>query len=373
MFNFLKRYFFAERFKGRKYVVGGLLKHKEDERDYGFGLFHGLFGGYQPKSIVCDIQTLSVKDQGIFNDCTWNAYAVQREIDEEKILSTRSIVCYGKSVGYLSGNGFADLRSNQRAGLEFGIAEQSLLLDNDQRWEIYSNPKLLTDAIKANAALHKDKSFFLVKSKDEWFKALDEGHIIHTGGNWFSSYNVSGGLTSPWILPWRRGTLVGGHAFACRGYDLQRGLLKFQNSYGADWGDHGCFYIRINDWFGSENIGYVSMKMDQDALTNFLLSFEGKQVKGAGPAIFCIQNGQKRVFEDEITFYAFGGRFGENGSEKTWTAISDSLLSKVPDGLKMNIEESTFWPLLKDNWQTLKWLKSPEKFQQIDLLIQSGK
>ena len=40
--------------------------------------------------------------------------------------------------------------------------------------------------------------------------------------------------------------LLGWHDVLCIGYDKKTGLLKCLNSWGPDWGDHGCFYLKLD-------------------------------------------------------------------------------------------------------------------------------
>ena len=343
--------------------AGGLLPHTEDERDYEYHQLGGIFGGYTPKNEVLELPEYSTKNQGRFNDCTFNALAVQREITEKVPLSVKSVVCYARKQGYLTGDGYSDLRSGQKTALEFGLAEESLLPDVKSDWDSYSAETQLTDAIRANANTHRTKAFFKVTTKDEFLKALDDGYAIHCGMDWFTGYNMGGGLTAPWILPWAKGIGVGGHAICCVGYDLKKQLLKFKNSYGPDWGDRGHFYVRFQDWFGSNWPGYVGVDMDEDTFAQFLKSYEGKHVKSASsPVIYLIENGKKRAFPNEATFYAFGGVLGE---KQTWQLVSQSLLDQTPNGEVMDIAQSPYWPALKSSWHVIQWLQFPGNFKLI--------
>lgn len=44
-------------------------------------------------------------------------------------------------------------------------------------------------------------------------------------------------------MPGRRERQIGGHDVLMVGYDASRKLFKFRNSWGPDWGDHGCGYF----------------------------------------------------------------------------------------------------------------------------------
>lgn len=307
---------------------GGLLPHQDDERDFQFSALGGIFGGYTPKHRVYELPTVSVKNQGSLNTCVWNSATVQKETEEATNLSVRFLVTMGRKMGYAGWSGYAQLRDAQKLLVGTGICEESLCPDEKTQWQTYSDPSRLTYDMNVAAQKHKSKSFFAVSSKDDYLKAIDDGYIVHTGCEWFTGYN-SANLPSPYIIKPRTGISVGGHAFVCKGYDLDKGLLKFQNSYGPSWGDNGCFYVKMSDWFGGMGFtGYVTVDVDQQTLWSM---YEGKDVKGSGPAIFRIERGKKRVFPNEQAFFKNGGKF----NPRTWVQISDSLLNSIPQGDQM--------------------------------------
>lgn len=363
--TFIKQIFFSEKIDGIKTFIGGMPPHPEDARDFKYSALVGLAGPYKPLHDVLDIPGLSVKAQYPFNTCVWNSYVSQREDDQKVRLTPRSIVAYARKMGYLTGNGFAYLRDSQKAGIEFGIADESSMTEQQLDWDTYSSANILTPSVVQNALTHRAQSYFLADNKDAFFHALDQGRTIQCVLDWYSKYNMSGGFQAPWILPWKQGVNVGGHSMKLRGYDLVKGLLKFQNSFGLNWGDGGCCYIKISDWFGETPVGFLPVAMDGTDLSRFLQQYEGKQVKGSGPTIFSIENGIKRAYPDEITFYAFGGRF----SPPTFASVSQGLLDRLQYGLPMDISASPEWTAIKDHWNTIKWLKSPDSFARVDELI----
>lgn len=303
---------------------GGLLPHKEDERDFQFGW---LFGQqpYQPKHDVWEVKTCSIKNQYPFNTCVWNSATSQKEVQEGVPLSVKHLVATAKSKGLLWGNGFAYLRSAQQLLTETGPCEESMCPDEKTSWDTYSADSSLTYTNGVNGTSHKSDKYFLVQTKDETLKALDDGYAIQTGLMWMTGYNNP---PADAILKVGTGASVGGHAVLIVGYDITRGLLKFQNSFGDKWGDKGFFYIRFDEWFKLGNFGYVTVDVAQKTLWSM---YEGKDVKGSGPAIYRIVNGKKCVFLNEKIFFKNGGSF----SPRTWVQISDSLLKSIPEGKPM--------------------------------------
>lgn len=63
------------------------------------------------------------------------------------------------------------------------------------------------------------------------------------GVTWYAGMSRprSGGIVTP------TGTVMGGHAICCRGYDAQRGLFVLRNSWGRRWGADGDCLISFAD------------------------------------------------------------------------------------------------------------------------------
>jgi hypothetical protein len=355
-----------EQVNGRKFVPGGLLPHVDDERDWEYSKLGGIMpDAYPPKASV---KTLGVKDQGVFNTCSWHAYASQREVEEGVQMSPRASVCKARQKGLISGTGLAYLRDNHKLGTDWGVAQESVLPNELYDWETYSTPAKLNGDVEASANAHKAGGYFLCRSKSDFLCAVADGHAVEVGIPWMSSYNMSSGFSAPWVLPWGKGVCVGTHAVLLVGYDVSSGLLRFQNSFSASWGENGFFYVRMSDFFNSSPVGFVTVDLDKTDFAKFLANFTGRDVKGNLPAIYRMENGEKRPYPDEITFYAFGGKFS---NPQTWTPVAQKLLDQAPLGRPMEITESPAWPVLKDQWQTIVWLRSPDNFARIDVLMKS--
>jgi hypothetical protein len=345
--------------------VGGLLPQVKDTRDFrykdlmGFSLFD-----YTPKHDYWKLKTLSVKDQVNLNTCVFNSYAVQREPDEGCELSVKSLVQYAAKNKMLSGNGFSTLRNGQKIGQEFGICDNDVCPNIVTDWTSYALRGMTQQQID-NASTHKSKSYFLVDSEKETLKALDDGYIIHTGLTWYNSYNMTGGLKAPWVLPFEQGRAVGGHAVALKGYNYKKRLLIFQNSFGASWGDNGDFYVRMDDWFKYSPEGYACVDMDADSWKKFIASHEGRDVKGKGAAIYRIMNGKKCIFNDPLCFFAYGGSF----EPSSFDLVSDTLLNKTPLGETMQITKSPYWSKLVGSWSAISRMSYPQNYQMIQTLL----
>lgn len=309
-------------------TVGGLLLHVEDERDLVFGAVFKA-AAYQPKNRVKSIKTLSVKNQQSFNTCTWNSAILCKEFQEGKPLSVRFLVAAGREKGRIFGNGFASLRNSQQTLVEEGSCEETLCPDVKPDWNTYSSPSVLTYDAKMNAGEHKSQRYFLVQTLNDYMMCLDGDNIIQTGLEWYTGYNKFN-VKEKCVLEPYTGVKVGGHAVACVGYDLDSGLLEFQNSFGEQYGNNGRFFVRIKDWFQMGFGGYVMVDVDNSQV---IASYEGKDVKtSVGPGIYRIESGKKRVYHSADIFFKHGGRFG---TDKTWQLISANILNSIPEGSPM--------------------------------------
>ena len=103
----------------------GLKRSPKDDNDFQTGIF-GWFE-YKPKYIEHIIKTLSVRNQKSLNTCQWNATTVQKEPDEKGRLSVKSLVIKGKMLGYISGNGYSNLRDGQKVLQKWGILSEGLI------------------------------------------------------------------------------------------------------------------------------------------------------------------------------------------------------------------------------------------------------
>lgn len=86
------------------------------------------------------------------------------------------------------------------------------------------------------------------------------------GTNWYSGMFApdSRGVVKP------TGSVEGGHCFYSIGHDLKKGWMKFQNSWGSDWGvDGGAFYMDLED------VGRL-LHEDGDAVIADEVSYKGR-------------------------------------------------------------------------------------------------
>ena len=327
----------------------GMNKLPEDTRDYQLG---GIFGSapYTPKSQRLILQTQSVKNQNKFNNCVFQSCGALKEIDEKTILSVRSLTTQTFRNGAVSENGFSNLRDAQKTLQDWGIEEEKDCPDGNYSIINDFNGYIGTVLDQAKASLHKIKTFWSVGSKDDILKLLDQGNGVHAAMLWFTGYNRSGGFSEPWLITKTLGYQVGGHAIAIIGYDLNykgKKVFIIQNSYSADCGDEGKFYVDMDFMLKEINRqgygAYTNLDLDTD-LGNFFSQYNGKDVKGKNsPAIYHIQNGVKKVYLHEMDYFVWN----VDSPKMEFELVDDAILNKVPNGDNMDITKSIYWPILQ--------------------------
>jgi C1A family cysteine protease len=106
-------------------------------------------------------------------------------------------------------------------------------------------------------ALARAKRYQITEAKpiatlDELKAALDSGPAI-SGITLYETFQSVGVATTGVIpMPKPKDVVIGGHAICIVGYDDQPKLLKFQNTWGKDWGDHGYGYLPY-DYFREQS------------------------------------------------------------------------------------------------------------------------
>jgi hypothetical protein len=222
------------------------------------------------------------------------------------------------------------MKAAEIVGQKYGVCEKGQLPDYNSTnltWEDYSSYNLINDNVLLNASKHKTKSYWFVANHNEALKAMDERHPVRFGVGWKTSMNLAGGFSIPWLLNFLSGILVGGHAIFAFDWDIGKRQFKCQNSYGKTYGDNGCMYISFIDFDREVSKYGCTANLDLDKnIAQWLLANNGKCIKELNsPRIFFIENGKKRLFPDELTFWSFGFRLSDILTD------DENLLPQVPE------------------------------------------
>jgi len=323
----------------------GLLPKNEEENKKNFKF--GIFGfGYKPKHKEFRLEALSTKNQ-YKNSCGWNATTGEKEPDENCLLDTRIIVCFGKREGKISGDGFSSLKGNEEILKNFGVGEEGLITRSYKDWKQYSDTSLLTQKVIQNAYSHRSDSYWEVERLAEVYKALDGGRRVKIGIDWYTGYNMNNGFKKPWIIEKEVGMRVGGHALYLLGYIKDyhgRKVFIVKNSFGKHWGDNGNFYITEDMLIKniSKYGAFVNLDVKSD-IGKILMEMDGKNVKAKGESnIYHLQNGFKKPYPNWISFLSWGGK------EKGFEEVDKRVLDEIPTGNYMELEKTIYWDFLKN-------------------------
>lgn len=209
-----------------------------------------------PLKTTVDLSTYctSVKNQGSVGSCTAFAviglmeYIYKRALNngKEDVYSER-FTYYDTRVNQLkwlaSVDSGAYLRNTVASVVKQGAAPESLFPYNNQFSQI--PPQNVFQAARKNQVL----SYANLpdgRTREERQKTLKDLKQLLQNGK-----PVVGGFVcyeSLWdaqngVIPLPGGKVAGGHAILIVGYDDSKSLLKFKNSWGAEWGDRGYGYL----------------------------------------------------------------------------------------------------------------------------------
>ena len=287
--------------------------HDADPRNFKLDALHPLgamFGGYTPKFPKKIIPTLSIKNQGDNNTCVCQSGCVQEEVDQNDVLSPCFAASYLVSKGQMNEEG-TSIRSFQQAEAEEGVAEETIVPSANQLdFPSFSAPSNLSSRAVANANTHKTASYWLTSSLYTVLAQLDLGHIGQAGMDWYSGYNIQGGLVNPWILSAKSGDPAGGHAVAIVGYDLNYygvKVLVCQNSWGKEWGDSGKFYVRFSDFASIISYAtYFNLPLERDTAAWLSLNAGKPVIQKGGPKVYLIESDKKRWIPNEALMEILG-------------------------------------------------------------------
>jgi len=227
----------------------GCSKDKFDARDYVIDSFlpklQARYRGRKklPRRLDCIRKMTPVRDQGVEGTCVGFASATGMKEYQEKIdynqqvtLSPRFVYSECKKIDGFPGEEGTTIRAAMKVLKRKGTCHEDF-------WP-YRVPQ--TDRPKAGAAQNakkfRIKTYARVRNLTQLKKTLKYNGPCVVGVYVFSSWSRMGdnGVIP---LPNRYDQYRGGHAICVVGYDNKKKLIKFKNSWGADWGVNGYGYI----------------------------------------------------------------------------------------------------------------------------------
>jgi C1A family cysteine protease len=226
--------------------VYNLRPSKKDFRDYKFSAPLHVASNL-PKKIDLRSEFLAPFDQGQLGACTGNAYAALKEFLLKKYGKTvdalsRLFIYYEERVieGTVNEDSGAEMRDGMKVLQKNGVCKESLW-----PYDINTFTHKPTDAMIADAANYKITSYASIPDLNGIKSCLAEGFPVAMG---FYVYQEFENIGSTGILKMPKSSEqpLGGHAVVIVGYkDTTKtsGYLIVRNSWGAEWGDGGYFYM----------------------------------------------------------------------------------------------------------------------------------
>jgi C1A family cysteine protease len=226
-------------------------KDPKDDRDYKFSS-SPLFTVEAPKIIDWAADMSAIKDQGHLGSCVAFALTAMKEwqevrekrkekkvygttINDVKNLSEAWVYWNAKKIDPWPNEEGTSIRYAMKVIQKMGIPpEYSWMYDDD----VIGAPQ---KSAQAMAIWGMIGSYWRVESLTDIRKAITV-QPVPIGIACFQEI-ISVGSSGIIPMPAKPNNVIGGHAVCCVGFDDNKKLLKFKNSWGPNWGQKGYGYI----------------------------------------------------------------------------------------------------------------------------------
>jgi C1A family cysteine protease len=234
-----------KQFKPLKY---GWKRDLPDKRDHKFTL--ELVSSIDClNNIRCDLRSNcpEIYNQGELGSCTANAIGCAIQYDEikqklESNIPSRLFIYYNERD--IEGNIHSDTGASIRDGIK---SINNIGYCNENQWP-YIIEKFDTkpdEKCYEYASQHKSLSYKRVSQNEKTIKtALNLSFPVVFGISVYESFETEDvSKTGIVPMPDDNEKLLGGHAIVLVGYDCEKRLFTFRNSWGESWGDKGYGYL----------------------------------------------------------------------------------------------------------------------------------
>jgi len=188
-----------------------------------------------------------VYDQGELGSCTANAIAGAIEFDQIKqkylkpFVPSRLFIYYNERVieNTVKSDSGAEIRDGIKSVVNQGACSETTVSYDITKFEIKPPAKAYTEASKYQAVKYER-----LTDINSYKNCLAAGNTFVFGFSVYESFE-SDAVAKTGIVPMPKKTekLLGGHAVQCVGYDDTKKAFIVRNSWGANWGDKGYFYL----------------------------------------------------------------------------------------------------------------------------------
>lgn len=223
-------------------MIYNLKRQKEDERDFLFA------AKKKPVAVLptsTDLRSLcpAVFDQGQLGSCSANAGCanLMMLLKQPTDVLSRLYMYYQERVieGSVSEDSGAQMRDICKVAA-VGVCEEQYFPYDITKFTVAPTAQAVADAPK-----HKAAAYHAITSLTDIKHALavDNSPVL-MGMEVFESFEGQA-IASTGVMPMPKAgeQNLGGHAVLIVGYDDKKSCLIVRNSWGADWGDKGYFYM----------------------------------------------------------------------------------------------------------------------------------
>lgn len=200
----------------------------------------------QVKYLICS----PVADQDQLGSCgsfaaVYNLVgtAVQNDLEPVNLSQLFIYYAYRELYGNVNSDDGVILRDLLKTLLNVGICREDAWSYTLANWNKKPPP-----AAYGEAAQHRIQSYHALYTATDMIQCLASGYGFIGGIGCYESfdslYTERSGIVN---IPAYYEKLLGWHAlYFGGGYDLRRGMIRFQNSYGREWGDAGFGWISLD-------------------------------------------------------------------------------------------------------------------------------
>ena len=224
----------------RKY---GWRRDLPDFRD----VYHSLSTPTLPGSVDLRDKMPAIYDQGQLGSCTANAIAGAIHYDEllQKLgndTPSRLFIYFNERLR--EGHVGADTGASLRDGIKT-IAKQGYCKETEWPYDIekftQKPPQACYDTAKTHVAVEYKR---VNQNETELKTVLSQGFPVVFGVSVYSSFEGEDVKTTGMVpMPEKNESLLGGHAILLVGYDDEKNLYTFRNSWGTGWGKEGYGFL----------------------------------------------------------------------------------------------------------------------------------
>lgn len=212
----------------------GMLPSPPDHRDFIYASVVPTFGAELPRSFHYD--RIVINNQ-VIGDCVGQSSRAVKVLQEGRAYDFAPDFIYSECKK-IDG-------SPNTEGTYPKVAMQVLQKLGAARKGLYADLTSNTNRPATSADAYKDATNYTIGAYAK-IQTLDEiKHALVTQGPVLLAIMVfENFFTAPGgVIPTPQGTIAGGHAICCDGYDDEKQQLRFVNSWGDSWGDGGYGYI----------------------------------------------------------------------------------------------------------------------------------